>query len=899
MPGLGTSFGRGGATGFQQDLQNSDCIVIMGSNMAENHPVGFQWVIEARERGAKVIHVDPRFTRTSAMATKHVGIRAGSDIAFLGGIIHYLLEHDLYFREYVEKYTNAPVIIDERYVDAEDADGIFSGWDPDAGLYDIESWRYEGMDVHGPAGGRGEGRAPRGEQSGHGAAGGGLRHGEPPSEDPELEHPRCVFQILKRHYERYTPEFVSETCGCSVEDFVEVCETLAANSGRERTSAFCYAVGWTQHTTGVQKIRTAAIVQQLLGNIGRPGGGIMALRGHASIQGSTDIPTLFNILPGYLPMPHTLSYGKLETFIKTNTSPTGWWGNFEEYWVSLMKAYFGEHATKENGWLFEHLPRIDSDNSAYFTVRQMLEGNVKGYIIAGENPAVGHANGRAHRLGLAKLDWLVVRDIVEIESASFWYDGPEIESGELKTEEIGTEIFFLPAATHTEKDGSFTNTQRLLQWHSLAVEPKHDCRSDLWFYYHLGRRIKEKLADSEEERDTLIKALRWDYPTHSGIHEPDAEAVLQEVNGWEIPSGKFLSGYPELKADGSTLCGCWIYSGCFADGVNQTARRKPHWEQESYVAPEWAWAWPANRRIIYNRASADPEGNPWSERKRYVWWDADEGKWTGDDVPDFKEDKDPGYVPPDGAEAEDAIAGVHPFIMQADGRAWLFVPQGLEDGPLPTHYEPHESPFENPLYSQRANPRRQQNRDLAEDPYNPVADEGGAELYPFVVTTYRLTEHHTAGGMTRFTPYLAELQPQMFVEVHPELARERGLEHGGWATITSTRSAIEARVMVTDRMRPVRVGGRVHHQVGLPYHWGTRGLSTGGAANDLSHMALDPNVHIQEVKAFTCDIRPGRRPKGSRLRDHVAEVREQASTRRGQERRVEPAEHTSTTGSER
>jgi formate dehydrogenase major subunit len=889
VPGLGTSFGRGGATTFQQDLQNSDCIVIMGSNMAENHPVGFQWVLEARERGAKVIHVDPRFTRTSAMATKHVGIRAGSDIAFLGGIANYILEHGLYFREYVAKYTNAPVIIDERFSDTEAGDGFFSGWDPDAKRYDIESWRYEGMEVHGAAGQRGEGFEPRGEQSGHGAAGGGLRHGEPPAEDPELEHPRCVFQILKQHYRRYTPEFVAETCGCSVEDFVEVCETLAANSGRERTSAFCYAVGWTQHTVGVQTIRTAAIVQQLLGNIGRPGGGIMALRGHASIQGSTDIPTLFNILPGYLPMPHTLSYPKLRNFIDANTSPTGWWGKFESYWVSLMKAYFGEHATTENGWLFDNLPRVDSDNSAYFTVREMLDGKVQGYIIAGENPAVGHANGRAHRLGLAKLDWLVVRDVVEIESASFWYDSPEIESGELRTEEIPTEVFFLPAAAHTEKDGSFTNTQRLLQWHWQAVEPKGDCRSELWFYFHLGRLIKQRLAGSEEERDTLIKALRWEYPTHSAIQEPDAEAVLQEVNGWEVSSGRFLSGYPELKDDGSTVCGCWIYCGCFADGINQTARKKPHWEQESYVAPEWAWAWPANRRLIYNRASADPDGNPWSERKRYVWWDAGEGKWTGLDVPDFKEDKEPQYVPPDDAEAEDAIAGVHPFVMQADGRSWLYVAQGLEDGPLPTHYEPQESPFDNPLYSQRANPRRQQNEGLAEDPYNPVADEPGAEVYPYIVTTYRLTEHHTAGGMTRSVPYLAELQPEMFCEVHPELAQEVGLEHGGWATIYTSRAAIEARVLVTERMRPARrKDGRSVHQIGLPYHWGKRGLVTGDSANDLAHMALDPNVHIQEVKAFTCGIRPGRRPRGPELPRFVAELREQAQSRLEQEPREEP-----------
>ena len=896
MPGLGTSFGRGGATTFQQDLQNADCIVIMGSNMAENHPVGFQWVIEARERGAKVVHVDPRFTRTSAMATKHVGIRAGSDIAFLGGIANYILQNDLYFREYVEHYTNAPVIIDEAFADTEELDGLFSGWDPEEHEYEIESWMYEGMELHGSGGDPEQGFRPTKGEASHGGHGGGLKHGEPPSEDRTMQHARCVLQLLKKHYARYTPELVADSCGCETEDFLEVCETLVANSGRERTSAFCYAVGWTQHTVGVQMIRACAVIQQLLGNIGRPGGGILALRGHASIQGSTDIPTLYNILPGYIPMPHTESYDDLDDYIEANTSPTGWWGHFRAYYVSLMKAYFGENANAHNDFLFRSLPRIDDDNSAYWTLEQMLDGKVKGYIIAGENPAVGHANGKAHRLGLSRLEWLVVRDLVEIESAAFWYDSPEIESGELKTEEIATEVFFLPASAHTEKDGSFTNTQRLLQWHWQAVEPKADCRSELWFYFHLGRRIKQKLEDSEDERDKLIRALRWEYPTHSAIQEPDAEAVLQEVNGREIASGKFLSGYPELKDDGSTSCGCWIYSGCFADGINQTARRKPHWEQESYVAPEWAWSWPANRRLIYNRASADPDGNPWSERKRYVWWDDAEGKWTGLDVPDFQVDKEPGYVPPDGASAEDAIAGDHPFIMQADGRAWLYVPQGLEDGPLPTHYEPHESPFENPLYSQRANPRRQQNEDLAADPYNPVAGEPGADVFPYVVTTYRLTEHHTAGGMTRTVPYLAELQPEMFCEVHPELAREVGLEHGGWATIYTSRSAIEARVLVTERMRPLRMkDGRTVHQVGLPYHWGGRGIVTGDSANDLAHLALDPNVHIQEVKAFTCGIRPGRRPRGADLPGFVAELREQADSRREQEPRVEPEEVRDTT----
>jgi formate dehydrogenase major subunit len=845
----------------------------MGSNMAENHPVGFQWVMEARERGAKVIHVDPRFTRTSAMATKWVGLRAGSDIAFLGGIVNYILQNELWFEEYVKHYTNAPVIIGEEYIDTEDADGLFSGWDPEQGKYDTSTWSYEGMETHGAAGQREEGFSPKGEQSGHGGHGGGLKHGEPPSEDPELTHPRCVMQILRRHFARYTPEFVAESCGVSVEDFLYVCESLAQNSGRERTSAFCYAVGWTQHTVGVQTIRTAAIVQQLLGNMGRPGGGIMALRGHASIQGSTDIPTLYNILPGYLPMPHAERYGGFDNFVQANVAPTGWWGNFKQYWVSLMCAYFGPHAREDNDWLFDHLPRIDDDNSVYWTLDQMLQGNVKGYIVAGENPAVGNANGKANRLALAKLDWMVVRDLVEIESASWWYDSPEIESGELKTEEIPTEVFFMPAAAHTEKDGSFTNTQRLLQWHWQATEPKDDCRSELWFYFHLGRLIKSKLKDSQEPRDLLVQKLQWDYPTHSQVREPSAETILKEIGGYEVASGKPLPSYKELKDDGSTACGCWIYSGCYENGVNQPARKKPHWEQDTHVAPEWAWAWPANRRIIYNRASADPDGKPWSERKRYVYWNGE--KWEGIDTPDFDETKPPDYVPPDDAEGPDAIAGDHPFIMQSDGRSWLFVPQGLEDGPLPTHYEPHESPFDNPLYSQRANPRRQQHKDVDWDPYNPIEGEPGAELFPYVMTTYRLTEHHTAGGMTRSIPYLAELQPAMFCEVSPELAEEVGLEHGSWATIYTTRSAIEARVLVTNRIPPLKVHGRTTHQVGLPYHWGQRLLTAGDSANDLLHAALDPNVHIMETKAQTCGIRAGRRPRGKALTEFVESLRAQ------------------------
>jgi formate dehydrogenase major subunit len=831
----------------------------MGSNMAENHPVGFQWVMEARLRGAKVMHVDPRFTRTSAMANLHVPIRAGSDIAFLGGIVNYILENGREFREYVEHYTNAPVIIDERFKDTEDLDGLFSGFDPEKRVYDTSTWHYASLPVQETAGERSKG-GTKGEQSGHGAQSGHLKHGEPPEEDPTLRHPRCVFQILKRHFSRYTPEMVADICGCRKEQFLEVAEALCANSGRERTSSIVYSVGWTQHTVGVQYIRTAAIIQLLLGNVGRPGGGIMALRGHASIQGSTDLATLYNILPGYLPMPHAEQDDSLAAYLENHRGTTGWWGHFPSYFVSQLKAFWGEEATKENDFCFDYLPKIDADHSAYQTALDMLAGKVKGFFLFGENPAVGSANSRLHRLALASLDWLVVRDFQEIESASFWKDAPELETGELETGKIGTEVFLLPAASHVEKEGSFTNTQRLLQWHFKAVEPQGDCRSDLGFVYHLGAKIREKLSGSTDPRDRPLLDLTWLYATSGPHEEPSAEHVLREINGVGA-DGKALTRYQELKEDGSTACGCWIYCGCFKDERNQPANKTPGSEQ-SWVAPDWGWAWPANRRILYNRASADPKGKPWSERKRYVWWDSKQGRWTGLDDPDFVPDKPPDYVPPDGAEKEDAIAGDHPFVLQADGRGWLFAAAGLMDGPLPAHYEPHESPFPNPLYGQRSNPTRQ----LFAHPENRYNTD---EAYPYVVTTYRLTEHHTAGGMSRTVGYLSELQPEFFCEVSPELAAERGLEHGGWATIVTARTAIEARVLVTDRIAPLEVQGRKLHQVGLPYHWGTNGLATGDAANDLFPLALDPNVHIQEVKAATCDIRPGRRPRGRALRELV------------------------------
>jgi formate dehydrogenase major subunit len=852
--------------------------------MAEAHPVGFQWVMEAKKRGAKIIHVDPRFSRTSALADLHVPIRAGADIAFLGGIINYVLQNEKYFHDYVVAYTNAATILNEDFLDTEDLDGVFSGLDREHRMYDWDTWRYQGVDIRPAVGERSPAatraqytpdqlrqvrRAARGEAHG---SGGAAAH-PAPATDETLQHPRCVFQVLKRHFARYTPQVVAGVSGVPEEAFRQVCELVTENSGPDRTTAIAYSLGWTQHTVGVQYIRTASILQMLLGNIGRPGGGILALRGHASIQGSTDIPTLFDLLPGYLPMPHAHGNDDLDTYVAAETVPKGFWANTRQYLVSLLKAWWGDAATADNDFCYGYLPRLTGSHSTSETVLAQLDGMCTGYFLLGQNPAVGSANTRMQRLGMANLDWLVVRDLSLIESATWWKNGPEIETGEMHTKDLKTEVFFLPAAAHTEKNGSFTNTQRMLQWHEAAVEPTGDARSDLWFIYHLGRRIREKLASSVAEMDRPLLDLTWDYPVEGTVQEPDAEAVLAEING-RASDGTPLSSYAELADDGSTSCGCWIYCGVYADGVNQAARRKPGSEQD-WVAAEWGWAWPLNRRVLYNRASADPAGRPWSERKALVWWDAAKQRWTGHDVPDFIADRSPAYQPPEGATGVDAISGVDPFIMQADGKAWLFAPAGVVDGPLPAHYEPQESPLANLLYSQQHNPVREiiahpQNR------YQPSGNEPGSAVFPYVATTFRLTEHHTAGGMSRFLPYLAELQPAFFCEVSPELAAERGLSHSGWATIVTARSAIEARVLVTERMRPLRVQGRVLHQVGLPWHWGPNGLTAGDTANELAHLSLDPNVHIHEVKALACDIRPGRRPRGPALRQLVSEYQQRA-----------------------
>src|SRR5438270_116633 len=718
----------------------------MGSNMAEAHPVAFANVVKAKELGAQVMHVDPHYSRTSALANLYVPTRAGSDIVFLGAIIRHVLETSGYFHDYVVQYTNAATLVREDFKDTEELDGLFSGYDPASETYtDQKSWDYQRD-----------------------------KNGQPLS-DPTLQHPQCVFQIMRRHFARYTPEMVENVCGVPREVWLQVAQTLIENSGRERTSAICYAVGWTQQSKGVQIIRAAAILQLLLGNIGRPGGGIMALRGHASIQGSTDVPTLYDLLAGYMPQPsalltpvpaaehspgattwgekrdapsNVLSQQTLQEYIDSSGQKLGWWSHTQAYMRSLLQAWYGDAANEEEGnCSYRWIPKIIGDHSHLATSYTMLDGTVKGYLLFGQKPEEGS------RITNEPDALLVLKEI------NGYYTRPP------------------------DQHGAGSNQQQT-------------------------------------------------YTLRNAPHVPN---------------------FTVLKSDGGTACGAWIYSGVYPEpGRNRAASRNP----EGRTFLEWGFTWPANRRILYNRASADAQGRPWSERKKYVWWDEAEKKWTGYDIPDFPLSKSPDFRPEPGAVGMDAHAGTDPFIMKPDGKGWLFAPKGLKDGPLPTHYEAAESPMQNALYHQQSNPAAKYFRDRPDNRLSPVGDPN----YPIVITTYRLTEHHVSGPMTRWMPWLNALQPSLFAEISPELAAERKIRHGDWVIISTPRGEIEALAMVTRRMRPLYFGRRVVHQIGLPFHWGFQSKSTGSITNDLAHMVLEPNVSIEEAKAFTCNIRPGRMP---------------------------------------
>jgi formate dehydrogenase major subunit len=906
VPGLGNSFGRGGATTFPPDLKNSDSILVMGSNMAECHPVAFRWVMQAKTRWpnpATIISVDPRFTRTSAMANIYAPLRSGSDIVFLGSIIKYIMDRhepifekarskeplsprEQFFHDYIVHYTNAASIITDEFKDTEDLAGLFAGYDPETRKYDNKKWRYETAAR--------EGGNPPGDGKPSFSEIVGKLVGPPAKQDLSLQHERCVWQILKKHFQRYTPQMVEDVCGTPRDAFFKVADALLANAGPDRTGAMCYALGWTQHTVGVQMIRCAAMIQLLLGNIGRPGGGIMALRGHATIQGSTDIATLNDLLPGYLNAPDARKkHDTLRDYIKTETSATSWWSNFPKYIVSQLKAWYGDAAKPENDYCYEYLPKRIDDHSHIPMFVAMHDGIIKGFMCVGQNPAGSGQHSIYHREALGKLDWLVVRDLYETETASFWRNSPEIASGKIKPQDIKTEVILLPAAGVAETDGSFTNTQRMLQWHEKAADPPDDARSDVWFTYHLGQMLKNLYADSKEARDRAIQAMTWEYmdeKANAQWHindEPSTERILKEVHGYYTAGenkGKLVGSFVDLKDDGSTACGAWIYSGVFGpptkehpEGINRAANR----QSDEWVSLNWGWAWPVNRRIIYNRCSADPQGQPWAKEARlakqygraagfpqargYVYWDAAQKKWTGLDVPDFPTTKPPGTAAkPDGIGIE-THDGASPFIMKADGKGWLFAPVGLLDGPIPTHFEPYESPVANLLYKNHQNNPVMLMWNIKENPHAVYAfaskenqdAQYNSEKYPHVVTTYRLTEHHTTGAMSRNLPWLAELQPEMFAEISPEHAEELQVRNTEWLEISTPRGTIRAKALITRRLRPLQLRERKVHHVGLPMHWGYDGLpgSTGGICNDLCALVADPNVTIHEAKAFLCQVR--------------------------------------------
>jgi formate dehydrogenase major subunit len=875
-------------------MEESDCIVVMGSNMAENHPVAFRWPMKAKASGAKIIHIDPRFTRTSAMADIYAPIRAGSDVAFLGGLVNYVVNNerwrtDSFFREYLVHYTNAATLISPEFRDTEQLDGVFSGLQPYAdkikewpfngflGQYTNRSWQYASTEVES----RGWTAATQrsGEQAvgDHDQRGGGAASSKPLPKGPPydalvrsllkpaaprdetLQHPGTVFQVMKRHFARYTPEMVERVTGCPQATFLKIAETILAASGRDRTTSFAYAVAWTQHTNGPQTIGCCALLQLLLGNVGRPGGGIMALRGHASIQGSTDVPTLYHSIHGYMSHPTAeKKHDTLSDWLAAETTARAYWAHTPKFMVSYLKSMYGDAATPANDFGYDWHPKIIGDHSHMPMFVAMAEGRVKGMLCIGQNPATS-LNAGLERKALGKLEWLVVKDNWLTETAAFWSDAPEIKNGDVKKADIKTEVFFFPSAQVAEYEGSFTNTFRMLQWHFKAADPPGDCRSDLWFTHQLAKRLKQLYADSTAPRDQGFRHLTWDFdpadkppvagePQHNP-GDPDGLKILREINGYYTGDpGRHLAGFADLKDDGSTTCASWLYCGVFpAPNNNRAAARQADPPGTRGAQLGWGYAWPANRRIMYNRASADPQGRPWSERKKWIWWDGQ--KWAGLDIPDFPVTKAPNAKAKADGVGLDSHSGTDPFIMKADGKGWLYVPSGLVDGPLPTHYEPIESPVKNPLYKQQSSPVLKYWR--RDD--NAVAPAGDPK-YPYAITTYRLTEHYLAGAMSRWNPWLTELQPEPFLEISPELAGEKGIRNLDWVNVSTPRGTVRVKALVTRRLQPLKVDGRVIHQVGLPWHWGYMGLSVGDAGNELTALVGDPNVSIHEGKAFVCNV---------------------------------------------
>jgi formate dehydrogenase major subunit len=801
------------------DIRNADVVLAMGGNPAENHPVGFRFVMEAkRNRNAKLVCVDPRFNRTAAVADRFVQIRAGTDIAFLGGLIQYVLTRNRYHDEYVRMFTNAPFLVSEGYA-FDEAAGLFSGWDAEKKAYtDKSTWSYE-LDGSGFA-----------------------------KIDATMEHPRSVFQVMKRFYGRYTPEVVSSICGCSPQDFLAAAELITSTGTPERAGTIMYALGWTHHSHSVQLIHAAAMLQLLLGNIGRPGGGLNALRGHANIQGGTDCGMAYHNLPGYIPMPKADQAG-LQPFVKAATpaalhaEAVNFWSNTDRFVVSQLKAFYGDAATAENSFAYELHPKLpQTPAGAYenwswaYIFDHMYRGEMEGFFSFGMNPVSNGPNSRKAIAALAKLKWLVVVENFEQETAAFWKPDILALSG-LKPEEVGTEVFMLPAANFAEKDGSFVNSARWIQWKWKALDPPGQAKTDQEIVGRIFLKVRE-LYEKEAGRlpDPVLK-LNWWY---SNPASPSLDEVCRELNGWALKdvrdpagnvvlkAGEQLSKFLDTRADGTTLSGNWLYIGMYTTAGNLTQRRSSADPSGLGRYPDWAVSWPANRRILYNRCSADGKGQPWDPERIGIAWNGQ--RWVGD-TPDITVDS-----PPE--------AGLGAFIMQPEGVARLFVPGQFAEGPWSEHYEPVESPVENALHPRQGSNPAVKAFDTEYDVLGKPAD------YPIVCTTYRLTEHFHY--WTKNNPYSVQLQPEFFVELPEELAREKGIANGDQVRVSSARGSIDGKALVTRRIKPMQVGGRTVYQIGFPIHWGFlgRGEQRGSLANLVTPTVVDPNSFAPEYKGF-------------------------------------------------
>lgn len=810
VPGLSASFGRGAMTNHFTDMQNTDVALVLGSNPFENHPITSKWLTKARdERGCKIICVDPRFTRTASRADIYAPMRSGTDIAFIGGMINYVLEKEMYFKDYVVNYTNAASIVDDGF---DYNDGLFSGYNEKDRKYDQTTWAYK--------------TGPDGQVI----------------KDLTLQNPRCVFQLLKKHFARYDADTVCKITGTPKETYLEICELFASTGKPDKAGNVLYAMGITQHTVGTQNIRAYGILQSLLGNMGIPGGGVAALRGESNVQGSTDFALLNHIIPGYLNSPDAqVEHANLAAYLAKETPKAGFKVNTPKWMVSYLKAMWGPAATAANEFAYHYLPKKDpkKNHSHIGLFEAMYAGDIKGLMLWGQNPRVGGPNTNKAKDALKKLDWMVGIDLWSTETMNFWTK----EAGE-DPSTIQTEVFVLPACSSLEKEGTITNSGRWMQYRWKATEPVGESKADLEIIHDLGTRLIKAYAGSTKSEDAPIRDLFWIYG-HG--EECDIDKVAREINGYDVATSKQLNNFLDLKDDGSTICGCWIYSGFYPEKGNLAKRRDNVDKTEIGQYPDWAWCWPVNRRILYNRASADLDGKPWSEDKAVIWWNptkVDEktgkaGKWIGKDVPDFK-----ATVPPNGSEFP--YVGNQPFLMQDDGMAALFCRKSLKEGPFPEHYEPWETPVENLL-----NP-------IALNPVVKVWEpdkHSSPDKYPIVATTFRLTEHWQTGVMTRNLPWLGELAPEMFIEMSKELAEEIGINNGEFVIVDNARGEIKAKAMVTERFKPFQIHGKTVHHIGMPWHFGFKGYVTGAVANILTPHIGDGNTTMPEYKAFLVNVR--------------------------------------------